>query len=169
MTKNNTHPKGIKSSPLALFAAGLLWVGFAQAQQSVNSSGGNATGSGGTVSYSIGQVVYTTNTGNDGSVAQGVQQAYEILTVGINENEPKISLSVFPNPIADNLILQVNDFELSTLNFQLCDMQGKQISKGQIIAKQTQINTASLSTATYFIYVVNQENKKVQTFKIIKN
>jgi opacity protein-like surface antigen len=158
-----------KLKPTAMLLLALLWVGLAQAQESVNAAGGNATGSGGTVAYSIGQVVYTTNTGNNGSVAQGVQQPYEILTVGINENEPKISLSVFPNPVADNLILQVNEVEHSTLNFQLCDTQGKQISKGQIIAKQTQINTASLSTATYFIHVVNQENKKVQTFKIIKN
>jgi hypothetical protein len=169
MIKNTIQPKGIKSGHLALFAAGLLWVGFAQAQQSVNTTGGNAIGSGGTVSYSIGQVAYTTNTGSNGSVAQGVQQPYEILTVGINENEPKITLSVFPNPVADNLILQVNEVEYSTLTFQLCDAQGKQISKGQVISKQTQINTASLATATYFIHVVNQENKKVQTFKIIKN
>jgi opacity protein-like surface antigen len=169
MSKNTTLPKGIKSRPLALLAATLLWAGFAQAQQSVNSSGGNATGSGGTVSYSIGQAVYTTNSGNSGSLAQGVQQAYEIIPVGTNESEPKISLSVFPNPIAENLILQVNDFERSTLNFQLCDMQGKQLSKGQIVAKQTQINTSSLSSATYFINVVNQENQKVHTFKIIKN
>ena len=152
-----------------MLLAGLLCVGLAQAQESVNSTGGNAIGSGGTVAYSVGQVVYTTNTGSNGSVAQGVQQPYEILTVGINENEPKITLSVFPNPVADNLMLQVNDFEHSTLYFQLCDAQGKQISKGQVTSKQTQINTASLATATYFIHVVNQENKKVQTFKIIKN
>ncbi len=152
-----------------MLLAGLLCVGLAQAQESVNSTGGNAVGSGGTVAYSIGQVVYTTNTGSNGSVAQGVQQPYEILTVGLNENEPKITLSVFPNPVADNLILQVNELEQSTLNFQLCDAQGKQISKGKVTSKQTQINTASLATATYFIHVVNQENKKVQTFKIIKN
>jgi hypothetical protein len=161
--------KKSKLKPIAMLLSGLLWAGLAQAQESVNSTGGNATGSGGTVAYSIGQVVYTTNTGSNGSVAQGVQQPYEILTVGINENEPKITLSVFPNPVADNLILQVNELEQSTLNFQLCDAQGKQISKGQVTSKQTQINTAGLATATYFIHVVNQENKKVQTFKIIKN
>jgi hypothetical protein len=169
MTKNTTLPIGIKLKNLAMLWAVLLCAGLAQAQVSVNSTGGNATGSGGSVSYSIGQVLYTTNTANEGSLAQGVQQAYEIIPVGINQNEPKISLSVFPNPIADNLILQVNEFEHSTLNFQLCDINGKQLSKGQIIAKQTQINTASLSSATYFINVVNQENQKVQTFKIIKN
>jgi hypothetical protein len=169
MTKNTDNPKGMKSSPFVLFAAALLWGGLVQAQQSVNSSGGNATGSGGTVSYSIGQVVYTTNSGNSGNVAQGVQQTYEIIPVGINEEEPKISLSVFPNPITDHLILQVNEVEHSTLNFELCDMQGKQLNKGQIIAKQAQINTASLSSGTYFINVISQETQKVQTFKIIKN
>lgn len=35
-------------------------------------------------------------------------------------------------------------------------------------AQQTQINMNSLPTATYFVNVVNQENKKVQSFKIIK-
>ena len=162
MTKN-------KLKPIAMLLLALLWLSSAQAQQSINTSGGNAIGTGGIVSFSIGQVAYTTITGSNGSAAQGVQQPYEIITVGINENEPKISLSVFPNPIADNLILQVNDFELSTLNFQLFDMQGKQLSMGQIMTNQTQINTASLSSATYLIHVVNQENKKVQSFKIIKN
>lgn len=39
-----------------LLTAGLLCFGFVQAQVSSNSSGGEATGSGGTVAYSIGQV-----------------------------------------------------------------------------------------------------------------
>jgi hypothetical protein len=169
MTKNTTLPKGIKSSPLALLAAGLLCVGFAQAQQSVNSSGGNATGSGGTVSYSIGQVVYSFNAGNVGSVAQGVQHSFEILPVGIKEKSLNISLTIFPNPTTENLILQANNYSNEKLLYQLLDIQGKQLSTGQIIAQQTQINTASLSNATYFINVINQENQKLQSFKIIKN
>ena len=48
------------------------------AQQAINASGANATGSGGSVSYSVGQVLYTTNSGSNGSSAQGVQQPYEI-------------------------------------------------------------------------------------------
>jgi hypothetical protein len=80
MTKN-------KSRPIVLLAAGLFWAGLAQAQESANVSGGDATGSGGTVAYSVGQVVYTTNTGSTGSVAQGVQHAFEIFTVGIKETE----------------------------------------------------------------------------------
>jgi hypothetical protein len=48
-------------------------------------------------------------------------------------------------------------------------MQGKQLSNGQITAQDTQINMNSLPTGTYFVNVVNQENKKILSFKIIKN
>ena len=67
---------------LIMFGGGLAL----QAQEVISSSGGNVSGSGGSVSYSVGQVVYTTNTGTNGSVAQGVQQPYEISVVtGIEE------------------------------------------------------------------------------------
>jgi hypothetical protein len=157
-----------KSRPLALLTAGLLWAGFAHAQESANASGGDATGSGGTVAYSIGQVVYTTNTGSNGSVAQGVQHAYEIFTVGIKETALNISLSAFPNPTEENLTLQISDYNNDMMTYQLLDIQGKQLSNGQITAQQTQINMISLPTATYFINVVNQEKRTVQSFKIIK-
>jgi hypothetical protein len=143
--------------------------GFIQAQESTNASGGDVIGSGGSVAYSIGQVVYTTNTGSAGSVAQGVQHAFEIFTVGIKETELNISLTAYPNPTTENLTLQISDYNNEKLAFQLYDLQGKLLTSGPVTAQQTQINTASLPAATYFINVVNQENKKVQSFKIIKN
>ena len=147
----------------------LLGLGGLHAQESTNATGGDATGSGGTAAYSVGQVVYTTNTDALGTVSQGVQQAYEIFTVGIKETELNISLSVFPNPTADNLTLQISNYNNEKLSYQLFDMQGKLVNNGQVTAEQTQINTASLPPATYFTNVVNQENKKPQSFKIIKN
>lgn len=147
----------------------LLCIGItAQAQQATTATGGDASGSGGTLAYSVGQVVYTTNTDASGTVSQGVQQAYEISTTGVKENELNISLSVYPNPTADNLTLKVQDYNKEKLSYQLFDMQGKLLSNGQVTAQQTQIDTASLPSATYFIHIVNQENKAIQTFKIIK-
>jgi hypothetical protein len=158
-----------KSRPVAMLMAGLLWAGFAQAQVSANSSGGDATGSGGTVAYSLGQVVYTTNTGGSGSVAQGVQHAYEIFTVGIKESELNILLTAFPNPTTGNLTLLISDYKNEKWMYLLYDMGGKLLGSEQVSTQQTQINTAGLPSSTYFINVVNQENKKVQSFKIIKN
>jgi len=159
----------IKSRLIVLLTSGILLGNFAQAQETANSSGGNATGSGGIVAYSVGQVVYTTNTGSNGSLAQGVQHAYEIFTVGIKETELNISLTAFPNPTTENLTLQISDYNNEKLWYQLFDMQGKQLSNVQVTAQQTQINMNGLPSATYFINVVNQENKKVQSFKITKN
>jgi len=131
--------KKIKLSVL-LLAIGIT----AQAQQATISSGGDALGSGGTVSYSVGQVVYTTNSGSNGSVSQGVQQVYEIFALGIKETALNSSISVFPNPTSDNLTLQISDFKNEKLAYQLYDMQGKLVSGEEVSAGQTQINTVSL-------------------------
>jgi hypothetical protein len=162
MRKNN-------SRHILLLTAGLLWGDFTQAQESTNVSGGDVIGSGGSFAFSIGQVVYTTNTGSTGSVAQGVQHAFEIFTVGIKETELNFSLTAYPNPTTETLTLQISEYNDEKLAYQLFDMQGKQISNVQVTAQQTQINMNGLPSATYFIYIVNQENKKVQSFKIIKN
>lgn len=138
------------------------------AQESTNTSGGNATGIGGNVSYSIGQVIYTTNTGTNGSVAQGVQHAYEIYSIGVNETTLHISVNIFPNPTAENLTLEISHYTNEQVSYQLFDAQGKLISTGQITSQQTQINMGDLPSACYFIHVVNNENKKAQSFKIIK-
>lgn len=67
--------KTIALSVIVLFCLGIT---NTFAQQANASSGAVASGSGGSVSYSVGQLVIKTETGSAGSVAQGVQQPYEI-------------------------------------------------------------------------------------------
>ena len=136
--------------------------------QVLSATGGDASGSGGTVAYSVGQIVYTTSTGTTGSVAQGVEQAYEIYSVGIKETALNISLSVFPNPTSDFLTLKVEDYNNETLSFDLLDEQGKLILSEQITNQETQVAMSTLARGSYFINIV-QTNKQIQTFKIIKN
>jgi hypothetical protein len=138
------------------------------AQEATTATGGVASGSGGTVAYSAGQAAYTTNTSPAGSVSQGVQQTFEIIQVGINDQAMSISLSVFPNPTADKLTLLVQDFNNGKLNYHLLDMNGKLLDNKLLTAGSTQINMSALPSAAYFIQVL-RENKKVKTFKVIKN
>ncbi|MDP4826067.1 MAG: T9SS type A sorting domain-containing protein [Flavobacteriales bacterium] len=158
--------KNIRS--FLLLACGILWVNLAEAQESVNSAGSDATGIGGSAAYSIGQVIYTTNFGTSGSVAQGVQHPYEIFTIGISELDFGISLSAFPNPTMNNLTLQLSELTSENMVYQLFDMQGKLIHEQQIVALQTQIDMSQLLMATYFLHVFNQDKTKSQSFKIIK-
>jgi spore coat protein U-like protein len=133
-----------KSIQIVLLFTLLLMAGIAHSQESTNTSGGEATGGGGSVSYSVGQVVYTTNSGSSGTVAQGVQHAYEISVVGVNNTQSNISLNAYPNPATDVLTLQISNYNNEKLMYQLYDLNGKLISSEQIIASQTQINTATL-------------------------
>jgi len=64
-----------------------------------------------------------------------VQAAYQIVTLGIKQHELNISLSVFPNPTTDNLTLQIGDYNNEKLSYQLFDIQGKLLNKGQVTAK----------------------------------
>jgi hypothetical protein len=139
------------------------------AQNAVPASGGNGTGSGGTVSYTVGQVVYTTIT-NSGSVAQGVQQPYEISVITAIEAAKEISLemSVYPNPATDYLKLVI-DGEVKTQSIaSLYDINGNLLRTVKIEGQETIISMQTLLPSTYFLKVT--DNKKViKTFEIIKN
>ncbi len=141
-----------------------------QAQTSIPSTGGNATGTGGTVSYTVGQLVYTTNTGSTGSIAQGIQQPYEISVVTGIEQAKDITLvcSVYPNPTSDILTLKVENYNQENLLFQLMDVNGKPLESKKINGIETTISMANLLPSIYFLKVIDG-NKEVKTFKIIKN
>jgi len=159
--------KQLKLSALLLLGLGLTGL---QAQESINATGGNASGSVGSASYSVGQIVYTTNTGTNGSVAQGVQQPYEISVVTAIEEAKDITLSVsaYPNPTSDYLTLHIEEIDILNLSYQLLDMNGKLLQNEKITGDQTNIVMSNLEPATYIMKVI-QENKEVKTFKIIKN
>lgn len=158
--------KRLQLSAILLFGIGLTGL---QAQTSVNTTGGNASGDGGSTSYSIGQVVYQTHTGTNGSVAEGVQQAYEISVVTAIEQAKNIDLTVtaYPNPVTDYLTLSISEFKLSGLSYQLFDMSGKLLLNEKITSSQTPIVMSQLGSASYLL-VVKQENIRLKTFKIVK-
>ena len=162
--------KQIKLSAVLLLGLGLTGL---QAQESINATGGNASGSGGSVSYSVGQIVYTTNIGTNGSVANGVQQPFEISVVtGLEEATGiMLSLTAYPNPTTDYLTLSIDastKLSIQSMSYQLYDMQGKLIQNEKITGKQTSIVMSNLIPATYFVKVI-QKNKELKTFKIVKN
>jgi hypothetical protein len=161
--------KIIKQTYFSIILAYLFCSVDLHAQESINNSGGNASGIGGTVSYSIGQVTYSTVTNNNGSVAQGVQQAFEIYTSGINEPSPNIKLSFYPNPTSDFVLLEVVSDSNQKLTYQLLDANGKKVDNNFIATKQTLIPLEKLENGTYFLNVSIDLKKQLQTFKIIKH
>ena len=140
------------------------------AQETIPATGGNASGSGGSASYTIGQVVYTTNTGSNGSVAQGVQQPFEIsVVIGIDEAKGiTLQCAVYPNPTTNYVTLIIENYKTENLSYQLYDFNGKLLENKKVESNETSINMETLYRATYFLKI-SDNNNLVKTFKIIKN
>jgi hypothetical protein len=154
---------------LLLFVTGLLYATSGYSQESIVVAGGSATGTGGSSSYSIGQIAYTSLPGSAGYVSQGVQQAYEIATLGNDEfTEIKLLMTAYPNPTIDILNLVVTDNKWDDLSCNLFDINGKIVAKNlKITSSETAVSMQELNQGIYFL-VVSTSNKTIKTFKIIK-
>jgi hypothetical protein len=138
------------------------------AQNSVNTSGGIARGKGGTMSYSVGQVFYTSDFDNSFSISEGVQQSFDVILVGVNKNLLDIEIKIYPNPTIGNLILEITQYNNENLWFQIYDGLGKLLSTRQILNNQTHLDMSLFPSSNYIIKVLNIYNKLSQSYRIIK-
>ncbi len=148
-----------------------LLVGLsAQAQNSINATGGTTSGDGGSVTYSVGQVFYTTYSSDNGAVSEGVQKPYEIYgVIAIKETEGiDLNVSTYPNPTTDILQLKIDNNELENVAYQLFDVSGNLLKMSDINGSIKQIDMSSYQSGIYFIKIIS-ENQSIKEFKIIKN
>jgi len=141
-----------------------------KAQESINTAGGDANGSGGSMSYSIGQIFIESQSGGaDGSVSQGVQQPIEWLTLGLEEDLLLIaSAKVFPNPTTDKIQLRLELEDINNLSYQIYDINGKFLQSEEILQFTTEIQLSQLPTSVYFLKII-RNNNLLKTFRILKN
>ena len=135
------------------------------AQNGTVASAGKASGNGGYVTYSIGQVNYISVSGNNGKVAQGLQQSYEIMT--IQDGAKTSTITLYPNPTTDYIVLNIQNTDLKSMSYSLFDAPGRVIKNEKLFEAQTEISMLSLANGTYFIKVMATADD-IKTFKIIK-
>lgn len=140
------------------------------AQNAILPCGGDAAGSGGSASYSVGQVVYQFKKNSETSVSEGVQQPFEIFVSGIDEHaEISLNAIVFPNPTINSVELKI-ETESITVAYDvfLYDVTGRLLKTLKVAEKQTLIEMETFAPGTYFLKIL--ENRELlKTFKIIKS
>ena len=151
---------------LTMFVFSLTYV---HGQQAVVTTGGVATGTGGSVSYTVGQAAYQTFTGTGGAVMQGVQQPWEVSSPVAVENTEDISLlmNVYPNPTSGAFKLIVGTLENRNLRFRLYDMNGVMLQDQKIDSEATEIFLQDLSSSIYFLKIMDS-NREIKVFKMIR-
>lgn len=140
------------------------------AQKVIVSSGNNASGIGGSICYSVGQITYMSAITTNGSIAQGIQQAYEISVLnGINEAKGiTLFCSTYPNPAMDFITVKVENYNIKKLVYQLMDIKGRLIESKVSEGNETSFNMSKLLASTYLLKI-SENNQEIKTFRIIKN
>ncbi|PLW99071.1 MAG: hypothetical protein C0594_17515 [Marinilabiliales bacterium] len=149
---------------LFIFALGL------QAQnvdQSVLAPGGDYfEGSQASISQTIGEVVTETFTGSSVINTQGFQQTSFTLVSVFSSEQESIILSVYPNPVVENLYVESNDVE--KLQLFLYDMNGKEIFRTTTSGSKTIIPIQQYTGSQFLLHVRNSTGSILESYKLIK-
>lgn len=140
------------------------------AQSAIVPVGGDAQSNGGSVSYTVGQVVLQTSSNGTISVAEGVQQPYEIMTVGVDDY-PQIVLNavVYPNPTENIAQLQLNGFEIPIggLRAIIYDGNGKMLQNLNVTDDITPFQIGQYAIGTYYLEL-RDGKRLLKTFKVVR-
>ena len=83
--------------------------------------------------------------------------------LGISESEQKTSITLYPNPVKNELTVKL-DFYMPSQKISISDVHGKTILTKDAEDLITTINTSTLSQGTYFLTVQNLGKKTTQKF-----
>ena len=139
--------------------------------ETIITSGSDAIGISGNVSYSIGQVFFTyVGQKSFYNLAQGIQHR-ELVEAAIKPDDIEVmpQIFIFPNPTVDFVNVSMKGFESEkgNLTYDLFDLQGRIIKQNKIERTETQINLSQLRTSIYILQIY-VDKKVLKTFKIIK-
>jgi hypothetical protein len=156
----------IKNSILKLVLS--LFLGsihlFVHSQVAVVSVGGHILSTSGSVSYTVGQIDYTSITGSFVVLYLGVQQVYDPYVTSIDENT---DISIWPNPVSTTLNIDVKSVNNLGILYQLYTVDGKLLVSKQSADNRTSLNMMNYAQGVY-VLMVRYSNKRTLKFKIIK-
>lgn len=157
----------MKKSIVLFTALCLLAVMTAQAQSAIVPAGGTASGNGGTVTYTAGQIAIQTNSDGTTSISEGVQQPFEISVVGVDER-PDITLTakLYPNPTLSTCNLQCDSW-MGLDEVRIYDSNGKYLFQKKIEGSLTEMDFSSYAPGTYFVNVYSGK-QTLKAFKVVK-
>lgn len=144
----------------------MVLVTAAQGQQAAVGAGTDAAGGGGSISYSVGQVVYTPVQGPGGTSSEGVQQPYEYLVLSLDPQAAQAGgVSVAPNPTSGGVQLAFSTPPGTAQRYRVLNAAGQVLRTGTITSTLVHIPLDDLPPAAYLLRI---EGGGDHTFQIIK-
>jgi hypothetical protein len=130
----------------------------------VVSVGSNILSSSGSITYSVGQIDFTSIHGAYTVLYLGVQQVYDPF---VNIIDDSTGISLWPNPVSSTLKIEVKSTKNLGVLYQIYTIDGKLMISKQSSDNITSISMAHLPQGTY-VLMVRYSDKRTLKFKIIK-
>lgn len=135
-------------------------------QANTTSTGGDATGAGGNIAYSVGQIDYIQTSGSGGTANLGVQQTYSISeTNNLNELGELVTVTIGPNPTNDFIIISAKSE--SILSYYITDLNGKLILDQKLFSETEMIQMTQWSQGIYILHITSNQTL-IKQIKLIK-
>ena len=148
-----------------LLLLGILLPSISFSQEVISSQGDSYSNASGSVDFTIGEVVIDTGSDGNNDLTQGFHQTNWNF-VGLDDHNPSIDVSVFPNPLEKHLNIQTGAFK--GMNYIMYDAAGRIVRQGALLEETTQIKTTELLPASYSLVIRDENNTTIKTFKLVK-
>jgi PKD repeat protein len=93
-----------------------------------------------------------------------------VYTVGVEKINANVFVSVFPNPVSDELSIRLNSYVAIDVEIILCDILGQELWNERVIISsgllQKSINMKRFASGIYFVKIVSSDDQFVK--KIVK-
>lgn len=151
-----------------LFTLIFISISGSTAQQAMSASGANYKDSGGTISFTVGQIDYQVQNGSDGFAFLGVQQPVELFKSPVWIAQKYIfEVQIFPNPCQESLNIVFSGNQFTDMRYNIYSSDGKCILKHLASAPATTIELSSFSAGIYLVEIDDGTHQKINQ-KIIK-
>jgi hypothetical protein len=135
-------------------------------QNAISSTGGHFKSSGGSTSFTVGQVAYVLKKGTGFYLNEGVQQVYTKKTTPVEELVYLKEVQLYPNPTQETMTLILSSKEDIQVRYTIMDYLGKEIRNGNILSEKSEISLRDLPSGNYFISL--KSKKEIRIFKMVK-
>ena len=135
-------------------------------QNALSAAGGHFKSSGGSTSFTVGQVAYVLKKGTGSYLNEGVQQVYTKKTTPVEELVYLKEVQLYPNPTQETMTLILSSKEDIQVRYTIMDYLGKEIRNGNILSEKSEISLRDLPSGNYFISL--KSKKEIRIFKMVK-
>ena len=136
------------------------------AQSVISTQGNSYSNASNTIDYTIGEPVTATVSNGSNDLTQGFHQTNVVIT-NIEDLDANILVNIFPNPTSDFVNLAVEKFEGLTL--QIYDTAGKLVEQTELSQSLTSVKVSHYADGTNLLTLTHKKDKKIKSYKIIKN